>query len=109
MADGKDLGTNVIEWENVCREAMAFCQNKKDQHRFDGQGNLDTSRPPTYVFVGHLKVGVLFLEPCGSEDLPIGCTGFLLRIILEFLVLNCHDSTRRTCVEHCVLLEMPVE
>lgn len=47
-ASGKALGTNVVEWERVRNQAMSYCQQKKDQHRFDGQGNFDTSKAPTY-------------------------------------------------------------
>ncbi|KAJ5189668.1 hypothetical protein N7491_008287 [Penicillium cf. griseofulvum] len=34
--DPKALGTSVVGWERVRNEAMAYCQRKKDQHRFDG-------------------------------------------------------------------------
>lgn len=47
-ADGKALGTSLIEWETVRTEAMAYCQRKKDQHRFDGQGDFDMRKTPTY-------------------------------------------------------------
>ncbi|KAG2022069.1 hypothetical protein GB937_004163 [Aspergillus fischeri] len=46
--DSKALGTSVIEWEKVRNEAMNYCQRKKDQHRFDGQGNFDSDKVPTY-------------------------------------------------------------
>ncbi|RAL17364.1 uncharacterized protein BO97DRAFT_409809 [Aspergillus homomorphus CBS 101889] len=39
-AKWKVLGTNVVEWETVRHAAMDYCQQKKNQHRFDGQGNL---------------------------------------------------------------------
>ncbi|KAJ5600917.1 hypothetical protein N7450_001984 [Penicillium hetheringtonii] len=47
-ADNIALGTNVIDWQIVRNEAMSYCQKKKDQHRFDGQGNFDTSKASTY-------------------------------------------------------------
>ncbi|KAL2811547.1 hypothetical protein BDW59DRAFT_177083 [Aspergillus cavernicola] len=47
-ADTKSLGTNVTEWSRVRNAAMDYCQRKKDQHRFDGQGNFDMRRVPTY-------------------------------------------------------------
>jgi len=47
-ADTKALGTSVIEWDKVRNEAMGYCQQKKDQHRFDGQGNFDMRKVPTY-------------------------------------------------------------
>ena len=46
--DPKALGTSVMEWEKVRNQAMDYCQQKKDQHRFDGQGNFDRSKAPTY-------------------------------------------------------------
>ena len=47
-ADEKALSTNVLDWGKVRDKAMGYCQTKKDQHRFDGKGNFDASRPPTY-------------------------------------------------------------
>lgn len=55
-ADGKALGTNVIQWEKVRSEAMAYCQSKKDQHRFDGQGNFDTTKAPTYDLIERKEI-----------------------------------------------------
>lgn len=46
--DPKALGTSIVEWEKVRGEAMNYCQRKKDQHRFDGQGNFDMRKVPTY-------------------------------------------------------------
>jgi hypothetical protein len=50
-ADDKVLGTSVIEWERVRDGAMTYCQRKKDQHRFDGKGNFDMSKVPTYDLI----------------------------------------------------------
>ena len=50
-AGGKVMGTSVLEWERVRDEAMKYCQRKKDQHRFDGQGSYDSSRPQTYDLI----------------------------------------------------------
>ncbi|OJZ82151.1 hypothetical protein ASPFODRAFT_64201 [Aspergillus luchuensis CBS 106.47] len=50
-ADGTALGTSVIEWETVRAAAMSYCQKKKDQHRFDGQGNFDLRKAPTYDLI----------------------------------------------------------
>lgn len=47
-ADGRILGTNSAEWQTVRDETMAYCQRKKDQHRFDGQGIYDGKKVPTY-------------------------------------------------------------
>lgn len=46
--DGKALGTSVTEWNQVRDGAMTYCQRKKDQHRFDGQGDFDMNKTPTY-------------------------------------------------------------
>lgn len=47
-ADNGAMGTNVLEWTPVRNAVMAFVQRKKEQHRFDGQGSVDTRRAPTY-------------------------------------------------------------
>ncbi|KAK2811586.1 hypothetical protein FQN50_001928 [Emmonsiellopsis sp. PD_5] len=47
-ADAKALGTSAIEWDKVRNEAMDYCQRKRDQHRFDGQGDFDMRKVPTY-------------------------------------------------------------
>ncbi|OQE26383.1 hypothetical protein PENSTE_c005G07130 [Penicillium steckii] len=39
--DDKALGKRVLEWQKARDESMAYCQRKKDQRRFDGQGNFD--------------------------------------------------------------------
>lgn len=50
-ADGKTLGTSVIEWGRVRDGVMTYCQRKKDQHRFDGKGNFDMNKVPTYDLI----------------------------------------------------------
>lgn len=55
-ADSKALGTNVIEWEKVRGEAMPYRQSKKDQHRFDGQGNFDTTKALTYDLIERKEI-----------------------------------------------------
>ncbi|KAL4982938.1 hypothetical protein BDW68DRAFT_191726 [Aspergillus falconensis] len=47
-ADTKSLGTSVTEWSRVRNAAVDYCQRKKDQHRFDGQGNFGMRKVPTY-------------------------------------------------------------
>jgi hypothetical protein len=49
--DGKAIGTSVTEWEAVRDKAMEYCQQKKDQHRFDGTGNFDMGKAPTYDLI----------------------------------------------------------
>jgi hypothetical protein len=55
-ADGKALGTSSLEWSTVRDEAMGYCQRKKDQHRFDGKGNFDMSKAPTYDLLKHREI-----------------------------------------------------
>lgn len=50
-ADGKALGTCVIEWNRVRDGAMTYCQRKKDEHRFDGEGNFDMGKAATYNLI----------------------------------------------------------
>ncbi|KAL4948775.1 hypothetical protein BDW69DRAFT_198613 [Aspergillus filifer] len=47
-ADGKGLGTSVIEWDKVRNQEIGYCQHKTGQHRFDGRGNFDMTKVPTY-------------------------------------------------------------
>lgn len=50
-ADGKSLGTGVTEWTQVRNVAMEYCQRKKDEHRFDGQGSYNMRKAPTYDMI----------------------------------------------------------
>lgn len=50
-ADKKALGTSTVEWKKVRDRAMKYCQEKKDDHRFDGkapEGKFDMNKAPTY-------------------------------------------------------------
>ena len=55
-ADGKTLGTRVTEWGRVRDGAMTYCQRKKDEHRFDGKGDFDMSKVPTYDLIEQKEV-----------------------------------------------------
>ncbi|KEQ96750.1 hypothetical protein AUEXF2481DRAFT_610926 [Aureobasidium subglaciale EXF-2481] len=47
--DGLATGIAVLEWKTVRDAAMAFCQRKHDEHRFDIGGQFPISGvPPTY-------------------------------------------------------------
>ena len=46
--DGAAVGTSKLEWEVVRDAVMRYCRQKRDQHRFDGRGNFDTTVPSTY-------------------------------------------------------------
>lgn len=63
--DPKALGTSVVEWEKVRGGAMDYCQRKKDQHRFDGKGNFDMRKVPTYDLIerkeDYLKLSKVYL------------------------------------------------
>jgi hypothetical protein len=54
--DPRALGTNVVEWPMVRSEAMDYCQRKKDQHRFDGQGNFNMRTVPTYDLIQRKEI-----------------------------------------------------
>ncbi|KGO75059.1 hypothetical protein PITC_047420 [Penicillium italicum] len=54
--DPKALGTSVVEWEKVRSGAMDYCQRKKDQHRFDGQGNFDMKKVPAYDLIERKEI-----------------------------------------------------
>ncbi|KAG9522553.1 hypothetical protein KCV07_g2931, partial [Aureobasidium melanogenum] len=45
------VGTNVLEWEAVRNAAMSYCQQKRDEHRFDGTMKVDDSRVPTFDLI----------------------------------------------------------
>jgi hypothetical protein len=51
QADGKALGTAVIEWSKVRDAAMTYCQKKRDEHRFDKYGNYDMTKVATYDLI----------------------------------------------------------
>jgi hypothetical protein len=42
------LGTSKLDWTTVRDNAMAYCQKKKDMHRFDGKVEYDITWPPTF-------------------------------------------------------------
>lgn len=50
-ANRKALGTCVTEWTKVRNSAMEYYQQKKDEHRFDGQGDYDMTKAPTYDLI----------------------------------------------------------
>jgi hypothetical protein len=50
-ADGRALGTSMIDWDRVRNESMGYCQKKKDEHRFDGKGNFDMHKAATYDLI----------------------------------------------------------
>lgn len=48
----KDIvGTRVLGWDTVRGAALSYCQQKKNQHRFDVGGNFDTSRVATFDLI----------------------------------------------------------
>jgi hypothetical protein len=48
QADGKALGTSNVDWNAVRAAAMWYVEKKKAEHRFDGKGNYDSSKAPTW-------------------------------------------------------------
>ena len=47
-ANSKVLGTSVVDWQTVRDTTMEYVERKKAEHRFDGLGNFDTKKAPTY-------------------------------------------------------------
>lgn len=48
-ADGKALGTCVLDWGSLRDQAMEYCQKKMDQGRFtSGSATADNRKAPTY-------------------------------------------------------------
>ncbi|CDM28888.1 unnamed protein product [Penicillium roqueforti FM164] len=47
-ADNKALGTRLLEWSIVHDIAIAYCQRKIYEHRFDGRGGFDMRKTPIY-------------------------------------------------------------
>lgn len=45
------MGTSVIRWEAVRNAALSYCQQKKDEHRFDGTVKVGESRVPTFDLI----------------------------------------------------------
>ena len=57
VEQSKDIvGTSVLDWTAVRDAALAYCQQKKDEHRFDGKGNFDTQRVPTYDLIQRREI-----------------------------------------------------
>jgi hypothetical protein len=54
--DGRAMGTSVLEWDTVKHEVLNYLRYKDGQHRFDGRGNFDTSRPATYDLLRRVEV-----------------------------------------------------
>jgi hypothetical protein len=47
----KVVGTSVVGWKAVRDAAMEYVQQKKEQHRFDGEGNFESSHVPTFDLI----------------------------------------------------------
>jgi len=46
--DGKAIGTRQLVWKIVRDAAMAYCQKKREEHRFDQSFKGDRRQVPTY-------------------------------------------------------------
>ena len=55
QADKQTLGTSMTEWATIRDKAMNYCQTKKDQHRFDGHGDFDLGKAPTYDLINGVE------------------------------------------------------
>ncbi|KAI9831403.1 MAG: hypothetical protein M1826_003576 [Phylliscum demangeonii] len=47
-ADGRSLGTRVTDWSTVEEKTKWYVGLKEDQQRFDGSGQWDRTKAPTY-------------------------------------------------------------
>ena len=47
-ADEGALGTSAVQWQNLRDLAMEYCQAKQDARRWDGTGEFDMKKVPTY-------------------------------------------------------------
>ena len=50
-ADGEALRVGTVEWETVRDSALGYCWRKRDQNRFDGTGDFDATKVPTYDLI----------------------------------------------------------
>jgi hypothetical protein len=55
QADNQVLGTSVVDWEAVSKTAMTYCQQKKDERRFNRHGGFDTIKAPTYDVINQME------------------------------------------------------
>ncbi|EGP83554.1 uncharacterized protein MYCGRDRAFT_96713 [Zymoseptoria tritici IPO323] len=56
QADGKALGTSATDWKSVRDAAMNYVEHKKAQHRFDGNGQFDNTKVPTWDLIEGVEV-----------------------------------------------------
>jgi hypothetical protein len=49
--DSKALGTSIVDWKEVRDAAMSYVQRKKDEHRFNGEGDFDMHKAPTFDLI----------------------------------------------------------
>lgn len=52
QADGKASGNSIIEWSKARDAAMSYCQEKRDEHCFDGEGYYDMTKTAIYDLIG---------------------------------------------------------
>lgn len=45
--NGRAVDTSELDWQTVRDTTMAYCQKKKDAHRFDGKVKFDMTKPAT--------------------------------------------------------------
>ena len=53
--DGKALGTAQLDWNTVRDTVMTYLQDKKNEHRYDGKGHFDTSKPATFDLLQNVE------------------------------------------------------
>ena len=85
-ADEKAMGTSVLEWESMRDEAMKYCQRKRNQHRFDGQGSYNSSKAPTYDLVEGKETIVWDMAVTKATGLPWDSPLEVTKILLPNLL-----------------------
>jgi len=50
-AEAGVLGRSVTDWPTIESSAKQYARKKKDQHRFDGEGDWDMSKVPTWDLI----------------------------------------------------------
>ena len=72
QADGKALGTSNVNWNAVRDAAMWYVEKKKAEHRFDGKGNYDSSKAPTWQRDGGQNTGNILVHGMSIRTMSFG-------------------------------------
>jgi len=56
QADGRAIGTSQLDWKAVRDAAINYVERKKEQHRFDGNGNFNLKKAATFDLLAGVEV-----------------------------------------------------